>query len=1167
MIDLTLSSDEEEARSPKRQRVQTQPQTPAERLTQMAYAYGLRVLAKGGGTWVLAEATKRAKEADKEDKKYQKEVENALKASMVPRYLRLLLSNTLAAHPLGMAMQTHAPVAREGRHETFEVEVHRGMPLAAAGYRYCMWGMRVPAGAAERLTAEAMSRRQRANKAFPREAVEDLLFDITVGMPAVRLHTDCPDGDWAHAATFLVNYGWALAGAPKKRQAAQPGYLNNFGNKSTIPLRVIKDVLRDRAAAAAAADDDDEAESLVPALVLCDALSHLVVPQSAAAVAAEYGSLGAIIEALKARPDARSRERLLENCPIPGAVAGKQRLTRAGPAAAASLARFLTIHNGRDVQQISFGVQTPQEIVKCGVLQVYERALYKMPERVPAANGVLDRRLGVSNKNYVCETCGHKLADCAGHFGYIKLELPVFHIGYFKNTVQILQCICKACSRVLLPDEERRETLSDAMKYNDQLKGHLHRLADDLHPLRVRALFEAIPDEDLDLLDIQGRPEDLVVTHVAVPPVAIRPSVEMDGASNEDDITMKLMQIIEVNNVLRQGLEKGLPISNLMENWDFLQVQAAMLINSDLPGLPAQFQMPGRPLRGFVQRLKGKQGRFRGNLSGKRVDFSGRTVISPDPNLQIFQFLKFGDRRKIASELKMGYIVERHLEDGDVVLFNRQPSLHRISIMAFRAKVRTWRTLRFNECACSPFNADFDGDEMNLHLPQTEEARAEANNLMGSVVLGGSKSGLFGTLNCDYSPYAAASAMSRLAKMAARHMGNRGFSIGIDDVTPAPVLEKAKAETVQKGYSPLIMSQCGSKGSPINIAQMVACVGQQSSIGEPGTQMTLKTFHFAGVASMNVTLGVPRIKEIINAARTISTPIIKVVALAVDNDVKAARLVKGRLEKTTLGQVARHIKIVLKPGRVAGGSLAGSPDLSPALSPGGPDGGTGAYGGGTSGPRIHGEAAISIRLDMSTIEALQLDIDGHTVIVMGIPTVERAVITKEKGDKEIEKYMGIEAARSAIMSEIKYTMSSHGMSIDDRHIMLLADCMSYKGEVLGITRFGIAKMKDSVLHTASFEKTADHLFDAAIHGRVDDVVGVSESIIMGIPMPTGTGLFRIRHNVAGHVGALFERPLPLLSYSNASLDRHASILPGVALDVVQAPDNRTNNDARHAKAY
>ncbi|GIL99158.1 hypothetical protein Vretimale_4372 [Volvox reticuliferus] len=1430
----------------------------------------------------------------------------------------------------------------------------------------------------------------------------------------------------------------------------------------------------------------------------------------------------------------------------------------------------------RKIQQICFGLQTPQEIVKCGTLQVYERALYKMPERIPHPNGVLDRRMGISNKNYVCETCGQRLAECAGHFGYIRLELPVFHIGYFKNTVQILQCICKSCSRVLLPEDERKmwlkrfrnprvervqrgamfrklnerckrqkncphcgeynatvkkatgalkivherftknvslfeeykESLADAMKYNDQIKPQLHRMADDLQPLRVRALFENIPDDDLDLLDIQGRPEDLVITHVAVPPVAIRPSVEMDGASNEDDITMKLMQIIDVNNVLRQGLEKGLPINNLMENWDFLQVQCAMLINSDLPGLPAQFQMPGRPLRGFVQRLKGKQGRFRGNLSGKRVDFSGRTVISPDPNLQIFQvcvpqhmavvltypervtrhnmdklrqrvingistwpganfvitpdgekqFLKFGDRRKIAAELKIGYTVERHLEDGDVVLFNRQPSLHRISIMAFRAKVRTWRTLRFNECACSPFNADFDGDEMNLHLPQTEEARAEAFNLMGSVnnlatpkngdimiaatqdfltcaflitskdrfytraefcgllatmadglehfdlptpalikplelwtgkqlfsclvrpaaavrvfvnlemaekvyskkgehmcpndgwvcfrnselisgrlgkvVLGGSKSGLFGTLNCDYSPYAAASAMSRLAKMAARHMGNRGFSIGIDDVTPAPVLERAKADTVEKGYadcrdfiaaykkgelqlqpgcnaeqsleanmtgvlnnirevagkvcmdtldyhnSPLIMSQCGSKGSPINIAQMVACVGQQSvggkrcfngfrdrtlphyprgdktpagkgfvansfysglsatefwfhtmggreglvdtavktaetgymsrrlmkaledlyahydctvrnasggivqllygedgmdpvamegkegkpldfarlmakvrattrrlplaeggahevplpaeleelinkqlcrpelqaatatttvptsgngfgvikttpslnlgtpwcsdafrkglkdflasqlagfrsarkrlgleenerspdpsavaeyvagqdgltrpqleafvslciskyatkridpgstvgavgaqSIGEPGTQMTLKTFHFAGVASMNVTLGVPRIKEIINAAKTISTPIMKV-ALAVDNDVKAARLVKGRLEKTTLGQVARHIKIVLRPGRAGVDPMATDSH------------GTGAYGG---GPRLHGEAVISIRLDMTAIDALQLDIDGHTVkhsilgtpklklkevhvrpvaqdkvlvyppdssrqgllfcleqllaklpkvIVMGIPTVERAVITKDKGDKysllvegtnvqavmgtlgvlgthtttnhvaEIERFMGIEAARSAIMSEIKYTMGSHGMSIDDRHIMLLADCMTYKGEVLGITRFGIAKMKDSVLHTASFEKTADHLFDAAIHGRVDDVVGVSESIIMGIPMPTGTGLFKIRHNVTGQVGKLFERPLPILAYgsSNAAAD-------------------------------
>ncbi|KXZ56345.1 hypothetical protein GPECTOR_1g305 [Gonium pectorale] len=537
----------------------------------------------------------------------------------------------------------------------------------------------------------------------------------------------------------------------------------------------------------------------------------------------------------------------------------------------------------RKIQQICFGLQTPQEIVKCGVLQVYERSLYKMPERVPHPNGVLDRRLGVSNKNYVCETCGQKLADCAGHFGYIRLELPVFHIGYFKNTVQILQCICKSCSRVLLPEEERRETLTDALQYNDQLRPHLHRLADDLHPLRVRALFEAIPDTDLDLLDIQGRPEDLIVTHIAVPPVAIRPSVEMDGASNEDDITVKLMQIIDVNNVLRQGLEKGLPIGNLMENWDFLQVQAAMLINSDLPGLPAQFQMPGRPLRGFVQRLKGKQGRFRGNLSGKRVDFSGRTVISPDPNLQIYQ-----------------------------------------------------------------------------------------------------------------------------------------------------------------------------------------------------------------------------------------------VALSVDNDVKAARLVKGRLEKTTLGQVARHIRIVLKPGRAGVGALdgmetGGGGDGGGGGADGG--GGTGAYGGGTGayggGPRLHGEAVISIRLDMAAIEALQLDVDGHTVkySILAHPKLKlKDAHVRAVAQDKVLVYPP-DASRQGLLFCLENLLGQLP-----------------KGEVLGITRFGIAKMKDSVLHTASFEKTSDHLFDAAIHGRVDDVVGVSESIIMGIPMPTGTGLFKIRHNVVGQVGRLFERPLPLLAY-------------------------------------
>jgi len=110
---------------------------------------------------------------------------------------------------------------------------------------------------------------------------------------------------------------------------------------------------------------------------------------------------------------------------------------------------------------------------------------------------------------------------------------------------------------------------------------------------------------------------------------------------------------------------------------------------------------------------------------------------------------------------------------------------------------------------------------------------------------------------------------------------------------------------------------------------------------------------------------------------------------------------------------------------------------------------------------------------------------------------------------ETEKVLGIEAARSTIINEIQYTMGNHGMSIDVRHVKLLGDLMTCMGEVLGITRFGIAKMKDSVLMLASFEKTTDHLFDAAIYSKTDTIDGVSECIIMGVPMPIGTGLFKI----------------------------------------------------------
>lgn len=315
----------------------------------------------------------------------------------------------------------------------------------------------------------------------------------------------------------------------------------------------------------------------------------------------------------------------------------------------------------------------------------------------------------------------------------------------------------------------------------------------------------------------------------------------------------------------------------------------------------------------------------------------------------------------------------------------------------------------------------------------------------------------------------------------------------------------------------------------------VGALGAQS-IGEPGTQMTLKTFHFAGVASMNVTLGVPRIKEIINASKNISTPIITAI-LKNDQDQQFARVVKGRIETTTLGQIAQYIKQIMSPDlcmlvikldtkiikdlcleitldSVIRAILDDKKIKLPAKN-----------------VRSKGKNKIEIYPSIMQKEKLlhhlnDLKVRLQRVIVKGIPGVERAVINVDKGKynlfvegnklahimgtpgvdskqtysnhiMEIEKTLGIEAARFCIMKEIQDTMKAHGMTIDVRHIMLLADVMTYKGEVLGITRFGMKKMKDSVLMLASFENTTDHLFDASFHSKIERINGVSETIIMG----------------------------------------------------------------------
>ena len=135
-----------------------------------------------------------------------------------------------------------------------------------------------------------------------------------------------------------------------------------------------------------------------------------------------------------------------------------------------------------------------------------------------------------------------------------------------------------------------------------------------------------------------SRPEDMLLTVIPVPPVCIRPSVQRGfTGSNEDDLTIALGEICHTNTQIKISMAKGGLTSKVTETWDFLQQQVARYLNSDMPGFPKHLLTALKPLRALTQRLKGKPGRFRGNLSGKRVNFSGRTVISPDPNLRIDQ--------------------------------------------------------------------------------------------------------------------------------------------------------------------------------------------------------------------------------------------------------------------------------------------------------------------------------------------------------------------------------------------------------------------------------------------------------------------------------------------------------------------------------------------------
>ncbi|ORD94423.1 RPC1 [Enterospora canceri] len=938
---------------------------------------------------------------------------------------------------------------------------------------------------------------------------------------------------------------------------------------------------------------------------------------------------------------------------------------------------------------------------------------------------------------------------------------------------------------------------------------------------------------------------------------------------NEDDLTVKISEIINSNGLLEDGMRRGVRMQTLNDDWDYVQLQVALYINSDLPGV----SVPNSTgIKSLVNRIKGKGGRFRMNLSGKRVDFSGRTVISPDPNLsveevgmplemalemtvpekvtslnkgrleklvengpgvleganyvvrevekegnrkQIRVFLKYAKNRR----LKVGDTVERHLRDGDVVLFNRQPSLHRMSIMAHRVRVGDHKTLRFNECVCNPYNADFDGDEMNIHVPQTKEAQAEAAELMsvrrnictirnneplvsptqdfitgaylmtkkdrflnksdfyglvanleivgrmevepvirmgavslysgkqviqamldlilvgsetrlnldtknrglnrvlfwgGKFIMGELDKAIIGAENrkgsvvcrlLEISREACIRFINDLSRISSRFLMERGFSIGLDDVFMNEAVREKKEEifdrtkkrlfdvvdemeitsslnrireecgtvclmNLSRSNSAVVMAECGSKGSRINVSQMVACVGQQvvsgerirngmdgrtlphmveerketktdesiendifyrgfvynsffsglranefffhtvsgreglvdtavktaetgymqrrlmkaledlsvkydgtvrnshgeivqfayggdgvdplkwnrqngkkdadlgiepgscvgamsaQSIGEPGTQMTLKTFHFAGVASMNITQGVPRLKEIINGTHCISTPVVRLGSLTEEAVSKLRAVIQKKRMRDILVEMRREFRIV-KDRVVSVIEMETSEAIDERVA-----------------ERLNitrnSERKYTVKHRYSDFRENKLRDDLMNAQVAGLKEcngffVEAESTTglfallvnagvgeflnilsiaasleldystiKTNNVVEIEGVLGIEAARESIIAEIEQTMESHGIKIDQRHLQLLSDAMTVRGALLGITRFGMKNAKNSTLMLASFEQTADFLFGAAVESRTDLIRGVSESVIVGKQINKGT---------------------------------------------------------------
>ena len=406
-------------------------------------------------------------------------------------------------------------------------------------------------------------------------------------------------------------------------------------------------------------------------------------------------------------------------------------------------------------------------------------------------------------KGKVCERCGVEVTKAKvrrERMGHIALATPVSHIWYFKGVPSSMGLIIDLSPRQLekvlyfasyivtdpgtsnlmqnqiLSEAEYREAYE---KYGDKFKAGMG--AEAIKTLLERIDLEELSRELKEELDAtQGqkkariikrleiveafrlsgnRPEWMIMTVIPVIPPELRPMVQLDGGRfATSDLNDLYRRVINRNNRLKRLLELGAPDIIIRNEKRMLQEAVDALINNGRRGRTVTG--PGnRPLKSLSDMLKGKQGRFRQNLLGKRVDYSGRSVIVVGPEMKIYQC---GVPKEMAIELFKPFVMKELVSRGlahniksakrmvertkpevwdvleDVikehpVLLNRAPTLHRLGIQAFEPKLVEGRALKLHPLVCTAYNADFDGDQMAIHVPLSPEAQAEARFLMLSA--------------------------------------------------------------------------------------------------------------------------------------------------------------------------------------------------------------------------------------------------------------------------------------------------------------------------------------------------------------------------------------------------------------------------------------------------